>query len=104
MATGPGEMVENAAEFGQGAAELSHLRARPAGFLWRYVRLHPWGHAIVFVSVLVAVTCAVSAQYGLKHLIDISLDGSLDEEFLLPHHHADRGGSGGTLAGTARRS
>ncbi len=75
MATGPGEMVENAAEFGQGAAELSHLRARPAGFLWRYVRLHPWGHAIVFVSVLVAVTCAVSAQYGLKHLIDIVAAG-----------------------------
>ena len=47
----------------------------PIGFLWRYVRLHPWGHAMVFFSVLVAVACAVSAQYGLKNLIDIVAAG-----------------------------
>jgi ATP-binding cassette, subfamily B, bacterial len=55
----------------QNRDELSRLRARPIGFLWHYVRRHPWGHAVVFVSVLVAVVCAVSTQYGLKHLIDI---------------------------------
>ena len=59
----------------QDAIDLPRLRAQPLGFLWHYVRRHPWGHATVFVSVLVAVTCAVSAQYGLKHLIDIIAAG-----------------------------
>src|SRR5271165_2703858 len=55
--------------------DLPRLRARPLGFLWHYVRRHPWGHATVFLSVLVAVVCAVSVQYGLKHLIDIVAAG-----------------------------
>ncbi len=54
---------------------MSRLRAHPIGFLWHYVRRHPWGHATVFLSVLVAVICAVSVQYGLKHLIDIIAAG-----------------------------
>jgi ATP-binding cassette subfamily B protein len=68
-------MAKNTARFGQNAAELPRLHARPAGFLWQYVRRHPWGHAIVFASVMVAVTCGVAAQYGLKHLIDIVAAG-----------------------------
>ena len=55
--------------------DLPRLRAHPIGFLWHYVRRHPWGHATVFLSVLVAVVCAVSVQYGLKHLIDIVAAG-----------------------------
>ena len=51
--------------------KISH----PIGFLWHYVLRHPWGHATVFLSVLVAVICAVSVQYGLKHLIDILAAG-----------------------------
>ena len=54
---------------------LPRLRAHPIGFLWHYVRRHPWGHATVFLSVLIAVVCAVSVQYGLKHLIDIVAAG-----------------------------
>jgi ATP-binding cassette, subfamily B, bacterial len=54
---------------------LPRLRAHPIGFLWNYVRRHPWGHATVFFSVLIAVVCAVSVQYGLKHLIDIIAAG-----------------------------
>jgi len=68
-------MTENAAELGRSETGLSRVRARPIGFLWHYVRRHPWGHGIVFVSVLVAVICAVSTQYGLKHLIDIVAAG-----------------------------
>jgi ATP-binding cassette, subfamily B, bacterial len=64
-------MAEIAAKLGQEMADLSRLRASPLGFLWHYVRRHAWGHAIVFLSVLVAVVCAVATQYGLKHLIDI---------------------------------
>jgi ATP-binding cassette subfamily B protein len=71
----PRDAGTNAAELGQGVASLSRLRTRPIGFLWYYVCRHPWGHAIVFVSVLVAVVCAVSTQYGLKHLIDIVAAG-----------------------------
>ena len=68
-------MVTIAAKLGQAQGDLSRLRARPLGFLWHYVRQHPLGHAIVFLSVLVAVICAVSTQYGLKHLIDIVAAG-----------------------------
>jgi len=55
--------------------ELPRLQARPIAFLWRYVRRHPWGHATVFLSVMVAVSCAVSVQYGLKNLVDIVAAG-----------------------------
>ncbi len=47
------------------------LRGRPLAFLYAYVRRHPVGHLTVLVSVLVAVTCGVSTQYGMKYLIDI---------------------------------
>jgi ATP-binding cassette subfamily B protein len=51
------------------------LRTHPIGFMWHYVRRHPWSHATVFASVLVAVVCAVSVQYGLKHLVDVIAAG-----------------------------
>jgi ATP-binding cassette subfamily B protein len=70
-----GEMTENVAELRPGAATLPRLRAHPIGFLWYYVQRHPLGHATVFFSVLVAVVCGVSTQYGLKHLIDIVAAG-----------------------------
>ncbi|MEA2788067.1 MAG: ATP-binding cassette, subfamily bacterial [Acetobacteraceae bacterium] len=47
------------------------LRGRPLGFLWSYVRRHPAGHLTILLSVLLAVTCSVSTQYGMKYLIDI---------------------------------
>jgi ATP-binding cassette, subfamily B, bacterial len=65
-------MASNAAEMRHtGASDLSSLQAHPIGFLWRYVRRRPWGHFAVFLSVLVAVACAVSIQYGIKHLVDV---------------------------------
>jgi ATP-binding cassette subfamily B protein len=47
----------------------------PFRFLFHYVRRHPVGHAVVLVSVLLAVVAAVSTQYGLKYLIDIVSHG-----------------------------
>ena len=41
---------------------LAALRGRPLAFLFRYVRLHPIGHAVVLASVLLAVLCSVSSQ------------------------------------------
>jgi ATP-binding cassette subfamily B protein len=55
--------------------DMPRLRTHPIGFMWHYVRRHPWGHATVFTSVLVAVVCAVSVQYGLKHLVDVIAAG-----------------------------
>jgi len=50
-------------------------RRRPIAFLAHYVARHPLGHAIVLVSVLAAVACSVSTQYGMKRLIDVIAAG-----------------------------
>ncbi len=50
---------------------LAPLRGRPMAFLFRYVRMHPVGHAVVFAAVLVAVSCSVATQFGMKHLVDV---------------------------------
>jgi ATP-binding cassette, subfamily B, bacterial len=54
-------------------------RLGPFAFLFGYVRRHKLGHAVIFASVLAAVVCSVSTQYGLKHLIDVVAAG--------PHAH-----------------
>ncbi|MGH7156034.1 MAG: ABC transporter transmembrane domain-containing protein, partial [Acetobacteraceae bacterium] len=57
------------------AAELIRLRSHPLQFLAHYVGRHPLGHTVVFASVVAAVVCSVSTQYGLKNLIDIVAAG-----------------------------
>ncbi len=54
-------------------ADLSH---RPLTFMFRYVRRHAIGHAIVFASVVLAVGCAIASQYAIKHLVDMLTAGS----------------------------
>ena len=54
-----------------GEATLARLRGRPMAFLFRYIAMHPTGHAVVLVSVLIAVGCSVSTQFGMKRLIDV---------------------------------
>ena len=54
---------------------LPNLRGRPLAFLFNYIRRHPSGHLTILLSVVVAVTCGVSTQYGMKHLIDIVATG-----------------------------
>jgi ATP-binding cassette subfamily B protein len=54
-----------------GPAIYAGLRGRPLAFLLFYMRQHPAGHLTVLASVVVAVACSVSSQYGMKHLIDI---------------------------------
>jgi ATP-binding cassette subfamily B protein len=56
-------------------AGLPALRGRPLAFLFHYIRRHPTGHLTVLASVLIAVACSVSTQYGLKNLIDIVSKG-----------------------------
>ena len=43
---------------------------RPIAFLLHYVRRRPVCHAVILLAVLAAVCCAVSAQYGVKFLVD----------------------------------
>jgi len=47
----------------------------PLRYLLNHARRRKAGHALVFGAVLAAVACGVSAQYGLKHLIDIVAQG-----------------------------
>jgi len=54
---------------------LPSLRGRPLAFLYNYIKRHPAGHLTILLSVIVAVTCSVSTQYGMKHLIDIVAAG-----------------------------
>ncbi len=51
------------------------LRGRPLAFLFRYIRRIRSGTLTVLLSVLVAVTCSVSTQFGMKYLIDIVSTG-----------------------------
>ncbi len=56
---------------------IAALRGRPLRFLFSYIGRHPAGHLTILLSVIVAVTCSVSTQYGMKHLIDIVSTGQV---------------------------
>jgi ATP-binding cassette subfamily B protein len=47
----------------------------PVAFMFRYVRQHPIGHAVVLTSVLAAVGCAIGSQYAVKYLVDVLASG-----------------------------
>src|SRR5215216_4014749 len=48
---------------------------RPIAFLVRYIARRPFCHAVILIAVLGAVGSSVSAQYGVKFLVD-SLSGT----------------------------
>jgi ATP-binding cassette subfamily B protein len=50
--------------------DLCSFAHRPLGFCFRYIRRRPWSHSIILFTVLAAVGCSVSAQYGVKFLVD----------------------------------
>jgi ATP-binding cassette subfamily B protein len=53
------------------AAQITRYQNRPLAFLLHYVMLHRPGHAVILISVFLAVVCSVCTQYGLKGLIDV---------------------------------
>jgi ATP-binding cassette subfamily B protein len=55
---------------------LSSFAQRPIPFLLRYVRQRPVAHAVILGAVLAAVACSVSAQYGVKFLVDTLSDAN----------------------------
>jgi ATP-binding cassette subfamily B protein len=52
-------------------ARLATYAHRPLAFLYRYIKQHPYAHAIVLLSVFSAVGCSLASQYAIKHLIDV---------------------------------
>jgi len=75
MATLKSLVEHNAAGMRPNYDALPRLRTHPLAFLAHYQRRHPLGHAIVLLSVLLAVGASVSTQYGMKHLIDVIAGG-----------------------------
>ena len=57
-------------------ADLCGYANRPLAFIFRYVRLRPFSHAVILAAVLSAVACSVSTQYGVKHLVDVLSNGT----------------------------
>src|SRR6516164_8297700 len=54
---------------------ILRYRNRPIRFLLHYAMRHKTGHFAVLASVVLAVVCAVSTQYGMKRLIDVIAHG-----------------------------
>ena len=55
------------------AAPRTDTLARPAApvpFMLGYVRRHLWAHAVMALSVVVAVACSVGSQYAVRDLVD----------------------------------
>ncbi len=50
--------------------DVTRFARRPLAFMWHYVRSRPWSHTVMVAAVIVAATCSVSSQYGVKFLID----------------------------------
>ena len=48
---------------------------RPFAFIFRYVRLRTFSHAVIVAAVLAAVVCSVTTQYGVKYLVDTLAGG-----------------------------
>src|SRR3954471_14614625 len=49
---------------------LSGYAHRPLSFVLRYLRQRPASHLVIISSVVLAVACSVSTQYGVKYLVD----------------------------------
>jgi ATP-binding cassette, subfamily B, bacterial len=49
---------------------LSGYAHRPFPFVLRYLRQRPASHVVIISSVVLAVACSVSTQYGVKYLVD----------------------------------
>jgi ATP-binding cassette, subfamily B, bacterial len=48
---------------------------RPYAFIFRYVRLRTWSHAVIVAAVVTAVFCSITTQYGVKYLVDTLTGG-----------------------------
>ena len=56
-------------------SDLCAYASRPFAFVARYIRHRMLAHAAIAASVLGAVGCSVSTQYGVKFLVDTLAQG-----------------------------
>jgi ATP-binding cassette subfamily B protein len=50
--------------------DVTRYAGRPLAFMLRYIRLRPGSHLLILATVVAAVACSVSTQYGVKYLVD----------------------------------
>src|SRR6266700_271512 len=50
--------------------DFCRYAGRPLAFMFRYIRLRPGSHLLILGTVVSAVACSVSTQYGVKYLVD----------------------------------
>src|SRR5215471_18729342 len=62
--------------------QLSGYAHRPFRFVLRYLRQRPTSHLIILASVVAAVACSVSTQYGIKFLVDCLSAGPSHAEYV----------------------
>ena len=55
--------------------DLSRYSDRPLDFMYRFIRQRWIAHVAILTCVLAAVVCSVSAQYGVKFLVDALSEG-----------------------------
>src|SRR5574340_467721 len=63
--------MHRSAAAGLEAISMRDPRLRSLSFLFRYVRRYAFRHAIVYISVMAAVACAVGSQYAVRNLVDV---------------------------------
>src|SRR6201995_2918428 len=62
--------------------QLSGYAHQPFRFVMRYLRQRPASHLIILMSVVAAVACSVSTQYGVKFLVDCLSAGPAHAEYV----------------------
>ena len=62
--------------------QLSGYAHRPFRFVMRYLRQRPASHLVILTSVVAAVACSVSTQYGVKFLVDCLSAGPAHAEYV----------------------
>ncbi|MFI5030024.1 MAG: ABC transporter ATP-binding protein, partial [Reyranellales bacterium] len=55
--------------------DICRYQGQPLRFLWRHASRRPIAHTVILLSVLGAVACSVSTQYGVKFLVDVLSEG-----------------------------
>lgn len=65
-----------------GVEALSEFAHRPMSLLLRYIARHALSHALILVSIVAAVGCALASQYAIKSLID-SLGAGRSHQWLV---------------------
>jgi ATP-binding cassette, subfamily B, bacterial len=66
----------------QSSDQLSGYAHHPFRFVMRYLRQRPVSHLIILMSVVAAVACSVSTQYGVKYLVDCLSAGPAHSEYV----------------------